>query len=342
MFYHPDGFISVYLPMDYELLSILNRGSYGDVVEVVDGKNRKKALKICKKMIPSKMLNPDFELRYMYNEVEILKFLDKIDHPNLLGSSDFYIHNKKIHIFFDVGLLEFKTKIKNNDFDFKMKTEILYEILKGINKLHESGIVHRDLKPPNIMFFKKKDEMVLIPKIIDYGMATQIDDDYDNGKNEIVSRWYRSYELLMGCCKLKRASIDMWSFGCLVGELLIGEPLFRGRCKNTTLMYIIKTIGKLPKHCVFKKYEGKDPTKLFPSIDVVSLDEAGELGKDLILKCLDYDPDKRITAKEALKHPFFNLVYKDDDFKDEKVEFKSTFDHKWSNDKIIEEIEKMI
>ena len=130
----------------------------------------------------------------------------------------------------------------------------------------------------------------------------------------IVTRWYRAPEILLSCKKYTNA-IDVWSIGCILGELLGRKAIFPGKDTAHQLELILNTLGTpteeeieaIPKAKSrefmksFEKRKGKDLGGLFP--------DANSLAIDLLRKCLEFDPAKRITVKEALQHPYFSVLH---------------------------------
>jgi len=133
-----------------------------------------------------------------------------------------------------------------------------------------------------------------------------------------VTLWYRAPELLLGCDKYG-ASIDMWSVGCIIAEILLRDPLFQGQEEIDQLNKIFRLLGtpteeswkgwsSFPgvKKINFKKFTQNKLRERFPKIAINKDDlYLTDLGLDLINKLLIYDPIKRITAENALKHPWF-------------------------------------
>ena len=171
---------------------------------------------------------------------------------------------------------------------------ILYDIINGLAHIHSLGIIHADLKPANILVQASPLECI----IADYGLAQK-----NNGplSLHVVSRWFRAPEIIKE--DTYSYAIDIWSFGCILFELVTREVLFKGEacgnlspCNNKNIPLDIKggmmdlihnndANKKLALNCRMKSYD----------LELL----------DLFKKCIEIDPLKRITAKDALKHRFF-------------------------------------
>lgn len=169
--------------------------------------------------------------------------------------------------------------------------------------------MHRDIKGANLLVSSKGEV-----KLADFGLAREVTPNFKNYTNRVVTLWYRAPELLLGT-KNYSYPIDMWSVGCLFGELLANNPLFPGDTEHKQLHCIFSMLGfpteeRLPgvtKMRIFSKLTNK-PIYKYKLKDYISNDssKADELAVDLLEKMLLYDPSKRITAAEALNHPYFH------------------------------------
>ncbi len=173
-------------------------------------------------------------------------------------------------------------------------------------KCHQHKVLHRDLKPQNLLINREG-----ILKLADFGLARAFGIPVKNFTHEVVTLWYRAPDILMGS-KNYSTSVDIWSVGCIFAEMVNKKPLFPGSNEDDQLLKIFKGRGtpeleawpemkSLPLYKNdFPQYKGESLNKLVPSLD----DE----GIDLLDKMLRCNPAERITAQNALQHPYLKDV----------------------------------
>ncbi|CAD8188191.1 unnamed protein product [Paramecium pentaurelia] len=199
-----------------------------------------------------------------------------------------------------------------------------YQMFRALAYLEGVGICHRDIKPQNILV----DPNSHILKICDFGSAKKLQKGEPNVAY-ICSRYYRAPELIFGATEYSTA-IDMWSIGCVIAEMTIGDPLFPGESAIDQLVEIIKILGtptleqvKLmnPMHKEFKFPQ----IKSHPWNKVFQKFKPDPLFVDLISKIMLYPPKERLRPLEALSHPFFNEI-RDEKFGIPNVQLPNFFD----------------
>ena len=186
---------------------------------------------------------------------------------------------------------------------------ILYQLIKGLEYLHNNNVLHRDIKPQNILLNNKG-----VVKIGDFGLSRIFSETIKNKKytNRVVTRWYRAPELFLGDIEYG-PGIDIWSLGCVFWEMLTGEVLFLGDNDKNVFFLICKKCGtpneinwpgisKLPKYNEFfpqKQFETElnQEYKKYKKIDEITF--------DLLMKMICLNPKERITIKDILNHPYF-------------------------------------
>lgn len=196
---------------------------------------------------------------------------------------------------------QIKRKTERDAFNNK---SIIFQILQGIAVCHGRRILHRDIKPQNILL-----DTAGHVKIADFGLARAFQVPIRPYTHEVVTLWYRAPEILYGSAEYS-TPVDLWSVGCIMAELFIGHPIFRGDSEIGMIFKITEILGKpsdedwpgfseLPYvKKSYPNFPGKNLKDLVPDLS----DE----GIDLLKRLFTYDPTKRITAKAALKHPYFD------------------------------------
>ena len=262
----------------YIKIQLLGSGAFGEVW-LVHHKDldRDFAMKMIKKR-----KNKSNDEKEILNEIAILKTLD---HPKILKVIDFYSTPKKYYIITEYcpeGEL-FNEIIKIGKFDEGHAAFIINQILKAITYCHKMNIIHRDIKPENIMITNREKNGCLQVKLIDFGTAKI----FEKGQEEnryVGSSYYMAPEIIK---RKYDEKCDLWSIGVVLYILLTGRPPFDGNDDDE----IIENVKK----GVFDKWSYP-----FPLLS--------EQAKDLIFKLLQYDPKKRISAEQALEHPWFKTA----------------------------------
>jgi len=180
----------------------------------------------------------------------------------------------------------------------------LYQILEGIEFCHCRRTLHRDLKPQNLLI----DDHGVI-KLADFGLARAFGVPIRVYTHEVVTLWYRAPEVLLGSPRYA-TPVDVWSIGTIMAEMASKKPLFHGDSEIDQLFRIFRTLGT-PNNEVWPEVESlPDYKKTFPkwkggtlSTLVKNLDGNG---LDLLSQMLIYNPPKRISARRALSHPYFD------------------------------------
>lgn len=263
------------LKKQFEFICQLGNGAFGKVRLYRDiyYKDMLYAIKTLKKEGIPKVL---------YNcLIAEVKILSELDHPNIVkyyGTFEdaYYLHIVMEYLKGD-NLNKIITLKDYNELDEQEMAQIIHQLLKALLFIHNKNIVHRDIKPENIVFGKKRDYSTL--KLIDFGLATTT---RNTKKNSCGSPYYMAPEIINGnFCK----KTDIWSVGVIIYLMLTGKHPFE--------------ISKDGKEDIFDIILSKD-------YDVTELDksECSEEAKDIILKTLVKDPDKRLSTEECLNHPW--------------------------------------
>jgi len=291
-------------PSHYEELSVIGNGAYGTVYRARD--KTTDTIVALKKMRFS--LTEDGVPMAILREISLLKQLEKFDHPNIVRLLDICHGQRReremsLYLVFEhvhQDLASYLEKCPPPGLPQDRIKYIIWQILSGVDFLHSHRIVHRDLKPQNLLV--TKDDVV---KLTDFGLA-RIYEFYTLLTSVVVTLWYRSPEVLMG---LSYATpVDMWSCGCIFAELFLRKSLFPGQYEMDQLSKIFEVIGtpseeEWPEKAAlsrsnFNEFPAKSWKDLIPEMDPQA--------QDLVQKMLCFSPSDRITASDALLHPYFS------------------------------------
>ncbi|KOC65446.1 Cyclin-dependent kinase 20 [Habropoda laboriosa] len=238
-------------------------------------------------------------------EIKILQQLKHVNVVELLDAFPVGLDFIMVFEYMPTGLWEI---IKDNDISLTPVQVKTYTkmILEGIAYIHRKNIIHRDLKPANLLINGKG-----ILKIADFGLGRLLWKNMAKPySHQIATRWYRAPELLYGA-RYYTSAIDMWSIGCILGELLNKSPLFPGETDIEQLAMVLKYLGSptsetWPDLSILPDYN-KITFPYHKGITWESIIEDTEPeAVDLISKILIYNSTKRLTADEALRHIYFH------------------------------------
>jgi len=299
----------------FNLHKKIGKGAYGVVFKSTDKKT--KEVVALKKLYDA--FRNDTDAQRTFREVMILQELNGHDNIIRLLNVIKAENNMDLYLVFDYMEADLYNAIRANILQDIHKQYILYQTLKAMKFIHSADIIHRDLKPSNI--FINSDCQI---KIGDFGLARTLTSG-KNGHSAVVTdyvatRWYRAPEMLLGSQYYSK-SVDMWSIGCILAELLSAKPLFPGKSTKNQIEMVLEITG-LPKREEFlairEKYLIEIDDKVFPTkLTKKSLKSvvpgASPDALDLMNKLLQFNPDKRLTLEEALKHKYLEAFHKEDE-----------------------------
>ncbi|KAH0448051.1 hypothetical protein IEQ34_021851 [Dendrobium chrysotoxum] len=310
----------------YDLVGKIGEGTYG-LVFLAKTKLRKSCIAI-KKFKQSK--DGDGVSPTAIREIMLLR---EISQENVVKLVNVHINHADMSLYlaFDYAdhdlyeIIRYHREKLNQPINQYTVKSLLWQLLNGLNYLHSNWIIHRDLKPSNILVMGEGEEQGVV-KIADFGLAriyqAPLKPLSDNGV--VVTIWYRAPELLLGG-KHYTSAVDMWAVGCIFAELLTLKPLFQGaEVKGTPnpfqadqLDKIFKVLGnpnpeKWPTLSYLPHYQSDQHHIQTVKYESSCLHSYVHLplkspAYDLLSKMLEYDPQKRITAAQALEHEYFRI-----------------------------------
>jgi len=235
--------------------------------------------------------------------------LRELKHPNIVKLLEVVHTTNKLHLVFEFLDQDLKRYIDSvNKVEPLLAKSYMFQLLRGLNFCHCRRILHRDLKPQNLLIDKSG-----VLKIADFGLARSFCVPLRPYTHEVITLWYRPPEILLGLQGYS-TPVDVWSTGCIFSELLTKKPLFPGDCEIDQLYKIFAVLGT-PNEEIWPGVTRLPDYKFtFPMWKKTSIAKAlnfqvEEDALDLLEKMITYDPSKRITTKDALKHPYFNEIF---------------------------------
>jgi serine/threonine protein kinase len=287
----------------YNITKFIGSGSFGSVF-LANCIQTNEIVAIKKVFQDKNFKNRELKILKEVNYVNIIKMKSHF-FTNGENKDDVYLNIVMEYIPDTLGkVIRYYKKI-DSQFPHLLLKIYAYQLLKGLYYLNCKGICHRDLKPQNILL----DTSTNILKICDFGSAKLLKKNESN-LSYICSRYYRAPELIFNSTSYTY-SIDTWSAGCIIAEIVLGYPLFFGNDSTDQLIEIMKILGTPTKEQIKKM--NKDFTNFkFPMFKCFSWKEVFKNKKiskefiDLLNELLNYDPEKRLKPLDALKHSFFD------------------------------------
>lgn len=287
---------------DFTKLEKIGEGTYGVVFK---GKNKKTGEIVAMKKIRLESEDegvPSTAIR----EISLLK---ELKHPNIVGLQDVLMQEAKLYLIFEFLTMDLKKYMdtnvpKDGQMDPKLVKSYTYQLLQGLLFCHQRRVLHRDLKPQNLLIDKTG-----CIKIADFGLARAFGIPVRVYTHEVVTLWYRAPEVLLGSPKYS-CPIDMWSMGTIFAEMVNRRPLFQGDSEIDQLFRIFRVLKTPTEELWPGVTQLPDFKPTFPNWSVFNLKQSMKklepAGMDLLEQMLVYDPSKRISARRALLHPYFD------------------------------------
>ncbi|KAI6661216.1 hypothetical protein LOD99_10144 [Oopsacas minuta] len=235
-----------------------------------------------------------------------ISLLRNLKHANIVTLYDKVQTDRSLTLVFEFVERDLKQYLEEcgNFMNMRNVQLLLFQLLRGLKYCHSKKILHRDLKPQNLLIGRTGDL-----KLADFGLARAKSVPTKTYSSEVVTLWYRPPEVLLGSVTYD-SSIDMWGVGCIFCEMTSGRPLFPGSSVDEELILIWRILGT-PNEDVwpgisrnkefingkFPEYPPEPLRHLAPRLDPAGL--------SLLYSFLLYNSSKRISACDALNHPYF-------------------------------------
>ncbi|XP_073511971.1 glycogen synthase kinase-3 alpha isoform X3 [Phyllobates terribilis] len=314
--------------VSYTDIKVIGNGSFGVVYQA--------RLVDCGEMVAIKKVLQD--KRFKNRELQIMR---RLDHCNIVRLRYFFYSSgeKKDEVYLNL-VLDFvpETVYRVARHFAKAKSTLpsiyvkvyMYQLFRSLAYIHSQGVCHRDIKPQNLLV----DPDTAVLKLCDFGSAKQLVRGEPN-VSYICSRYYRAPELIFGATDYT-ANIDIWSAGCVLAELLLGQPIFPGDSGVDQLVEIIKVLGTPsreqiremnPNYTEFKfpqikahpwtKVRSEEPPAMVMAVTALPSLFSSPLGQvfkprtspeaiTLCSRLLEYTPDTRLSPLQACAHSFFD------------------------------------
>eukprot|EP00039_Didymoeca_costata_P015014 m.248826 g.248826 ORF g.248826 m.248826 type:complete len:300 (+) comp16137_c0_seq1:102-1001(+) len=283
----------------YSKTEKLGEGTYGTVYKaLVKGTRNFVALKKIKVEAVDEGV-PSTAIR----EISLLK---ELEHPNIVKLLEVVHAEKKLYLVFEFCEKDLKKFMDDvpGEVDPMVVKSYMYQLMKGIEFCHAHRVLHRDLKPQNLLINNHGQI-----KLADFGLARAFGIPVRAYTHEVITLWYRAPEILLGSYQYA-CPVDMWSLGPIFAEMVTKRPSFPGDSEIDELYRIFRLLGTpneqvwpgvsaLPDYKdTFPRWSRKPLQALVPTLE--------PYGVQLLQELMYYEPSKRITAKAALHHPYFN------------------------------------
>jgi len=319
------------LPEKFVVTARLGQGSYGMVVQATD---KSTGTNVAIKKCGSLFKHPEDGKRIL-REVKLMQIMN---HRNVLGILDVLPpQNKQFEeVYMVLPLLDtdLSSIIRSQSLSEGHCKYIAYQILRGVKYVHSANVLHRDLKPANVLI-----NFDCRIKICDFGLARGADPTRkQNMTNYVVTRWYRAPELLLDNTRYTSA-IDIWSIGCIFGEMLKGSALFPGESSIDQMHRVADALGVPAEEDLWwiQSAKARDYLRLRGARDTKSPEKelAQILPADIkpqaaefVRHMLAFNPYKRWSADWLLDHPYLADCHRPDTC----TRAPSMFKWKWDSD----------
>ena len=280
--------------------AVLGEGTFGVVTKAEDT--------LTQKVVAIKKIRlGQYREGVNFTAIREIKLLQELRHPHVIELVDCFPHKRNLNLVFECCESDLEAVIKDKFIPLgtpEIKSYMAMT-LQAVAYCHDCWVLHRDLKPNNLLI--APDGAL---KLADFGLARVFGSPNRKWTHQVFARWYRAPELLLGS-KTYGPGVDMWAVGCIFAELMLRKPYLPGSSDIDQLGRIYSALGtpteeswpghaQLPDYIEFTRQTPPPLRQLFVTAPM----EALELLQDL----LAFDPSRRLSAKDAMKHPYFSTA----------------------------------
>lgn len=272
-------------------------------MQVFKGRNRQTG-----EFVALKEIHLDSEEGTPSTAIREISLMKELKHENIVSLHDVIHTENKLMLVFEFMDKDLKKYMdtfgQRGALDAATIKSFMFQLLKGVAFCHDNRVLHRDLKPQNLLI-NTKGQL----KLADFGLARAFGIPVNTFSNEVVTLWYRAPDVLLGS-RTYNTSIDIWSAGCIMSEMYTGKPLFPGTTNEDQLQKIFRLMGtpserSWPGISQFPEY--KPNVHIYATQDLrLILPQIDQVGLNLLSQMLQLRPELRISAADALRHPWFH------------------------------------